>query len=91
MSMALPSERIREWPKTEAITAIRRQVFARDEGECRHCGKIVTWDNAEMNEIHFKGRGGEVSVENCELLCYSCHQGRPDSVHGDRRWQSAKQ
>lgn len=86
MAFALPPERVREWPKRDAIEAIRRQVFAREKFRCRHCDKRLTWDIGEMNEIVPKGKGGEVSLDNCELLCHGCHQGRPDSVHGDRRW-----
>lgn len=85
--------------KAHAVGAIRAQVFDRATGdslageelsECEICGRIIRWDTFEMNERIPKGSGGEVSLENCEALCYACHQGRPDSAHGDRRWQTAK-
>jgi len=82
----MSADRVREWPKRDAVEAIRRQVFERDKYECRHCGALVTWKNGEMNEIKPKGDGGEVSLANCELLCYGCHQGGKAAVHGDRRW-----
>jgi len=36
-----------------------------------------------MDERHSKGKGGEVSVENCETRCSACHIG-PRGKHGDR-------
>jgi 5-methylcytosine-specific restriction endonuclease McrA len=44
----------------------------------------------EMNEKKIKSLGGEVSLENCEALCRSCHQTGPDAFHANRRWQTAK-
>lgn len=95
-----PPENIRIMDRAEAVGSIRQEVFERCGvedftnllyyHECERCGRRITWDTFEMNEKQFKGKGGEVSVKNCEALCYDCHQGRPDSVHGNRRWQTAK-
>ena len=59
--------------RAEAIEQIRRQVFERDAFICIHCGKVVTWEIGEMHERIWKGRGGEVSVENCETRCHACN------------------
>jgi len=82
----LPSETVQQWPRAEAVKTIRQQVFERSKGECEDCGKRITWDNGELNEIVPKSSGGEVSMENCNFICHACHQGRADSYHGDRRW-----
>jgi 5-methylcytosine-specific restriction endonuclease McrA len=92
----LPEESVRKMDKAAAVGAIRAQVFDRASGEdgdyteCERCGRRITWDGFEMNEKLPKGSGGEVSLKNCEALCHACHQGGPDSAHGDRRWQTSK-
>jgi len=85
-----------EITKAEAVKGIRTQVFRRcwnplsGNFECEKCGRTITWISGEMNERIPKGSGGEVSLDNCEALCRSCHQTGPDAAHKDRRWQTAK-
>jgi 5-methylcytosine-specific restriction endonuclease McrA len=85
-SFKFPPEVIREWPKRDAVESIRRQVFARAGYECEGCGTRLTWNMGHLHEQQPKGNGGEVSLTNCRLLCFDCHEGRGDSEHGDRRW-----
>jgi 5-methylcytosine-specific restriction endonuclease McrA len=91
-----PEGQVVEMTKAEAVGSIREQVFdfARNpltgQFECRNCGRIITWKSGEMNELIPKGSGGEVSLENCEALCNSCHQTGANARHSDRRWQTAK-
>lgn len=73
----------------EAVGEIRKQVFARDEGRCVACGTMVTEATMHMDERHDKGKGGEVSVANCETRCSACHIG-PRGKHGGRRPRSGK-
>ena len=84
-----------------AVAGIRGQVFDRaynDElriYECARCGRTITPETGEMNEIRPKGKnggqtGGEVSLDNCEALCHQCHQGHEDSAHGNRKWHTSK-
>lgn len=96
----LPSTQVLTMSRADAVGAIRRRVYQRSRqslghAECERCGRFITEDSFEMNEIRPKGAsggktGGEVSLSNCEALCHACHQGGPDSAHGDRRWQTAK-
>lgn len=94
-AVALPADRVREMERADAVKDIRLFVYERCggtlHGECEWCGAPVTFDTGHMHEKHFKGRGGEVSKENCVFICPGCHIGRPDSAHGDRRWQTAIQ
>lgn len=96
-----PTDKLHKMRKADAVSIIRLMVFCRAGGlvsngetlvwgECEECGQPIAWENFEMHEKIFKGRGGEVSLENCLGLCHDCHQGSPTSKHGDRRWQSAK-
>lgn len=70
----------------DAATAkldIRIQVFERAGRECERCGKPLTWDSLHMHERIHRGKGGEVSTENGEALCYECHIG-PLGEHSGR-------
>jgi 5-methylcytosine-specific restriction endonuclease McrA len=91
----LPKDQVQIMDKAHAVYAIRAQVWDRCETEdgwyeCERCGRLIGWDSFEMNEKIPKGSGGEVSMDNCEALCHPCHQGNPDSAHGNRRWHTAK-
>ena len=85
--------------RAKAVGAIRAQVYERATGdspaggelsECERCGRIIRWETFEMHETIPKGKHGEVSLSNCEALCHACHQGGPDSAHGNRRWHTSK-
>ncbi len=77
-------------PRAEAVGLIREFVRFRAGNACERCGVMLTKDTGEMHERLPKGKGGEVSLENCSWLCHACHQGAPDSAHGDRRWGGRK-
>ena|SRR5271166_6604975 len=97
----LPEDQVRTMDRAHAVGAIREQVFERALNletqvyECECCGRTITPETGEMNEKRPKGAGGgktggEVSLENCEALCRSCHQTGPDAAHKARRWQTSK-
>lgn len=94
-AMRLPVESVREIERADAVAEIRRFVYERCggalHGECEWCAAPVMWSTGHMHERQFKGKGGEVSRDNCVFICPGCHIGRPDSAHGDRRWQTAEQ
>jgi uncharacterized protein with PIN domain len=74
-----------QMPRADAVHVIRQQVRKRAGGVCERCGEVISAVTGEMHENLPRGKGGEVSLENCEWLCHGCHQGRPDSAHGSRR------
>ena len=82
-ALSLPPERVRQFPKKDAVEDLRRQVFELSEGLCRNCGKIINW-RFHMHELQHRGRGGEQSLENSIALCADCHL---NQEHGDRRPQ----
>lgn len=95
----LPEDSVQLMDKGAAVGLIRMQIYERCGGdspaggeshECEECGRSINWRTMEMHEQLAKGKGGEVSLKNCRALCHDCHQGSPDSAHGDRRWQTAK-
>ena len=75
-----------EMDKAEAIGAIRRRLFLAQGGRCLQCNKIVTEEQAHMHERVHRGQGGNISLDNSEILCSNCHIG-PDGAHGNRRPQ----
>lgn len=70
-----------EWPRKDAVEAIRRQVFKRSGNECEYCGGPVTW-KFHMHEKIPRGERGEISLENCVALCSDCHL---NGEHGNRK------
>lgn len=54
---------------------IRRAIWERQGGTCVRCPTIITWKSLHMHERVHRGRGGEISLENSEGLCYECHLG----------------
>lgn len=79
-----------ETPRADAVESIRRQVFERAGYKCETCGDRVTWDSGHLHEKHHRGKGGEVSVENGQCLCYNCHLNDPIVGHGKRKPQFSK-
>lgn len=63
-------------PRTDAVKAIRHEIFLRQMSACIRCGKVFTEDQMHMHERKFRSHGGEISLENSEGLCYECHLGR---------------
>lgn len=68
-----------------AVTEIRRKIWDRDKHTCTHCGAIVTWYVMQMHERIWRGRGGEISVDNGTTLCENCHQHDEVAGHGKRK------
>ena len=64
-----------------AVSQIRRQIWNRQEGLCARCPQIITFLTSQMHEKIHRGEGGEISLENSELLCAKCHQ----DAHPEKR------
>lgn len=88
LSPAFNEDRVKEWPRYDAVHSIRKQVYDRANGQCEKCGKRLTWKQMHMDEKVARGNGGEISVGNSWVLCANCHILDIDSEHGNRRWQS---
>lgn len=81
--------RIEERTKEEAVAELRWRVFLDADGECRRCGALISWKTMHMHERVYRGKGGIMSVDNCEALCSACHIGR-DGEHGNRYWGGSR-
>lgn len=72
---------VREYPRKNAVAAIRQRVYELSGGFCKDCGGIITV-NFHMHEEISRGKGGEISIENSIALCSRCHL---EFEHGNRR------
>ncbi len=81
--------RLVQMPRAEAVGSVRREIFVRQKARCIACDEVFTEEQMHMHEKHsrgtfVKGRSGNISLDNSEGLCFSCHLG-PNGEHGDRR------
>ena len=65
-----------------AVASIRHQIYIREKGQCKHCGKRITEKQMHMDERIPRSKGGEISLANSDGLCYVCHI---DKKHGNRK------
>ena len=56
--------------KGKAYHALQYDVWQRDRGHCRICGKYT---KAQPHHIKPRSQGGEDTMENLILLCHDCH------------------
>jgi hypothetical protein len=57
-----------------AVKCIRFELFIRSNGHCETCGAVVTHNSGHMHEQQWRGKGGEISLENSLFICARCHQ-----------------
>ena len=58
-------------------SAVRREVWRRDEGKCAKCGSR---EKLEYDHIVPIARGGSNTARNIELLCESCNRSKSASI-----------
>ena len=58
-------------------SAVRREVWRRDEGKCARCGSR---EKLEYDHIVPIARGGSNTARNIELLCESCNRSKSASI-----------
>lgn len=72
-----------EMDRARAVVHIRSKVYARAKGRCEKCNETLTPNSAHMDEKVSRGEGGNISLDNCWLLCSNCHIG-PTGEHSNR-------
>jgi len=58
-------------------SAVRREVWRRDEGKCKKCGSRA---NLEYDHIIPVSRGGSNTARNIELLCEACNRAKSNLI-----------
>lgn len=72
------------------VGEIRHEIYVRQDGHCISCNANLTEKMMHMHEKVFRGKGGEISLENSEGLCYRCHIDNKPFGHGKRKPQFLK-
>ena len=72
------------------VAEIRHAIWLCQKGHCISCDVFVTEEQAHMHEKIHRGQGGEISLDNSEILCYDCHLNREEFGHGKRKPQFPK-
>ena len=65
--------------KCEFPLSVKRTAFEAVEGQCEICGVDLDFEAAEFHHKVPLYLGGDCSLENCMVLCYSCHRGDEES------------
>ena len=63
-----------EMDRSIAVASIRHQIFIRSKGFCDECGAVVNETSGQMHEREWRGKGGEISLENSIFICAKCHK-----------------
>lgn len=61
----------------KADTVFSVYIRTRDNWTCQRCSKVFTPPTMALHNSHFFGRAREntrFDPENCDALCYGCHQ-----------------
>lgn len=57
----------------------KREIFERDDGKCKKCGKELTdYKDGEADHITPWSKGGKTEVSNGQLLCRTCNRTKSD-------------
>ncbi len=71
----------RTWSKL-FTRAMKRLALERAFGCCQHCGDAKDLEYDHIIPVH---QGGEGTLENCQVLCATCHLAKTISERGDVR------
>lgn len=89
-SEAYDRGKVFEYPRKEAVGAIRNYIMLRAKNLCERCGKFCSINVGEMDEKVSRGSGGEISIFNSWWLCKNCHRLDDFAEHGNRCWGGQK-
>lgn len=53
---------------------MRNRVIVRDRQRCQKCGKALTFEECEIDHIRSRGKGGDDSLGNLQVLCRKDHR-----------------
>jgi len=67
-------------PRRSLSEREKRQVFSRDRGKCRYCGRDTLMQECEIDHVWPWARGGETTIENSVVSCRSCNHHKRDKT-----------
>lgn len=60
--------------RKEFTNKIRVAAWQRADGKCENCGRKLYPGDTHFDHRNPDGLTGEPTIENCQVLCRSCHQ-----------------
>jgi 5-methylcytosine-specific restriction endonuclease McrA len=63
----------------------RSRVWEMSGALCAKCGECIDWEDSEMHHKTSRGKGGDDSILNLEMLCRNCHRGNHVQVLSGKR------
>jgi 5-methylcytosine-specific restriction endonuclease McrA len=61
----------------------RRAIYERDEGRCSYCGRMLMRNEATIDHVVPKSRGGADGWTNLVLACEPCNTRKGDRTPGE--------
>jgi hypothetical protein len=58
----------------------RRKIYERDKGYCQYCFKKISFEEATIDHILPKKKGGGNGKENLVISCFHCNQVKGDDI-----------
>lgn len=62
--------------RLEFSKSTKAQAFLRSNGHCECCGAKLSSGNIEYDHSIACGLGGDNSLDNCVVLCKTCHKAK---------------
>lgn len=62
--------------RREFSVGVRKQAAARAKGHCEACGVTLPVGGFHYDHDTPDGLGGEPTLENCRVLCLTCHKAK---------------
>ena len=60
--------------RIEFDTATKKAALALAGGRCKGCGASLSLNKYHYDHIIAANKGGDASLDNCQLLCWACHK-----------------
>lgn len=60
------------------MTMIKRFIYGRDMGKCCYCPKNLTYEQATIDHVFPKSKGGKREIDNICIACPDCNTKKGD-------------
>lgn len=65
----------------------RLYVYQRDQYCCKLCGKALTYEEATLDHVIPRSKGGSGSINNLVTACKPCNQSKDDKLMRDHGYE----
>lgn len=60
-------------PHNPVIKFSRKNIYARDRGQCQYCGRKVAWSDFQFEHVKPRAQGGKTGWTNIVVSCEPCN------------------